>query len=335
MSDEFCSSIPGTCVELCASHVACMRQILCERETTGNCDELSQCDNDEEFPESCKNECSVYAPCFICENSCDFAGDEECDDGGDGSAYNACPPGSDCRDCGARVVERHRSPPPTPDSANSFIPCEWTPSSCRVCEPHAKCLQYIYCALTGADVCEHIGAYSGMCADAPRVCLTQCALFSHCFICEDTCDFNTDSECDDGGQGAEFASCPPGSDCTDCGPRGSSFLDWATPSPPMPLAPPPDPYLPPPSAPPSPLPPLLPTLSPSMHPLSKSTGMDGGAVFGVILLIMAGIGGIGYAVLWYRRRQRRMAESLTRQTISTQLDTSAPLESNARYVPPT
>ena len=43
------------------------------------------------------------------------------------------------------------------------------------------------------------------------------------------CGYTGDGDCDDGGPGAEFASCSLGTDCTDCGPRV------------MPLAPPPQP----------------------------------------------------------------------------------------------
>ena len=38
-------------------------------------------------------------------------------------------------------------------------------------------------------------------------------------LCDDTCYFSTDSECDDGGPGAAYAACELGSDCTDCGAR--------------------------------------------------------------------------------------------------------------------
>ena len=37
--------------------------------------------------------------------------------------------------------------------------------------------------------------------------------------CTETCSFASDGGCDDGGPGAEFASCSLGTDCTDCGPR--------------------------------------------------------------------------------------------------------------------
>ncbi|XP_070543162.1 extracellular serine proteinase-like [Ptychodera flava] len=38
----------------------------------------------------------------ICENTCRYANDGECDDGGDGSLYSICAYGSDCGDCGIR-----------------------------------------------------------------------------------------------------------------------------------------------------------------------------------------------------------------------------------------
>ena len=37
-----------------------------------------------------------------CSETCDYAGDGECDDGGPGSAYADCSYGSDCTDCGTR-----------------------------------------------------------------------------------------------------------------------------------------------------------------------------------------------------------------------------------------
>jgi len=37
--------------------------------------------------------------------------------------------------------------------------------------------------------------------------------------CGNTCRFASDNDCDDGGPGAEFSTCPFGTDCVDCGPR--------------------------------------------------------------------------------------------------------------------
>lgn len=40
--------------------------------------------------------------CIVCEDSCTFAGDGACDDGGERSEYNVCAYGTDCADCGSR-----------------------------------------------------------------------------------------------------------------------------------------------------------------------------------------------------------------------------------------
>lgn len=44
-------------------------------------------------------------PGTSCSNTCDFARDAECDDGGPGSLTDLCALGSDCFDCGARDVD--------------------------------------------------------------------------------------------------------------------------------------------------------------------------------------------------------------------------------------
>lgn len=36
------------------------------------------------------------------DDSCSYAGDADCDDGGPGSEFNACSPGTDLTDCGSR-----------------------------------------------------------------------------------------------------------------------------------------------------------------------------------------------------------------------------------------
>ncbi len=38
----------------------------------------------------------------LCSNTCAFASDGDCDDGGSGSEFNICDLGTDCNDCGAR-----------------------------------------------------------------------------------------------------------------------------------------------------------------------------------------------------------------------------------------
>ena len=37
----------------------------------------------------------------VCDNTCSYPGDGDCDDGGPGAQYSACDPGTDCHDCAA------------------------------------------------------------------------------------------------------------------------------------------------------------------------------------------------------------------------------------------
>ena len=41
-------------------------------------------------------------PAVSCTNTCSYAGDGDCDDGGPGSDFSLCPLGTDCTDCGPR-----------------------------------------------------------------------------------------------------------------------------------------------------------------------------------------------------------------------------------------
>ena len=107
---------------------------------------------------------------------------------------------------------------------------------------------------------------TGACQTSPEFCMTECLRYAHCFLCTNTCTFGGDQECDDGGSGAEYAECPAGSDCDDCGVRGGHVHVTSTPKPPMPVISPtlvsPPPPLP---RPPSPTWPITspPPLSPS------------------------------------------------------------------------
>lgn len=53
-------------------------------------------------------------PPGICDDSCRYANDGECDDGGDDAHFWLCPHGSDCTDCGARSFPPPQSPPMPP-----------------------------------------------------------------------------------------------------------------------------------------------------------------------------------------------------------------------------
>jgi len=53
------------------------------------------------WPYHCVDHCSQNE-CEPCSNSCRYASDGGCDDGGPGSVYNFCFLGADCQDCGPR-----------------------------------------------------------------------------------------------------------------------------------------------------------------------------------------------------------------------------------------
>eukprot|EP00966_Prymnesium_polylepis_P326724 7382627-Prymnesium_polylepis.1 len=56
-----------------------------------------------------------------CTDACQYPQDGICDDGGLGSQYNACPLGSDCTDCGVRII-----PPPSPPiPAGLYVECRF------------------------------------------------------------------------------------------------------------------------------------------------------------------------------------------------------------------
>jgi hypothetical protein len=44
-------------------------------------------------------------PLEACSNTCQYANDGECDDGGQGSVTSLCPCGTDCADCGQRNAD--------------------------------------------------------------------------------------------------------------------------------------------------------------------------------------------------------------------------------------
>merc|ERR1712098_657785 len=43
------------------------------------------------------------------------------------------------------------------------------------------------------------------------------------YSCLDTCTYDGDGQCDDGGSGSMYSLCTYGTDCTDCGYRYSSY----------------------------------------------------------------------------------------------------------------
>jgi len=103
----------------------------------------------------------------VCQNTCVFANDQVCDDGGPGAAYTECTVGSDCADCGLRLddspppsVLAPPPPPPPPPSTSSLptppppppgVGCDPTPTSATCAD---TCPQLCsLCACRGCDAC--------------------------------------------------------------------------------------------------------------------------------------------------------------------------------------
>lgn len=139
-----------------------------------------------------------------CFDTCGYASDGDCDDGGSGSEYSACTRGTDCTDCGVRA--RLKSPPPSAQSTPPPLP---TPT---------------------------FAAGSPNPLPPPR---PPGATVST--MCSDSCWYASDNDCDDGGSGSEFSACTFGADCTDCGPRTQTFEALPPPLPSPPPLPPPNP----------------------------------------------------------------------------------------------
>ncbi len=55
----------------------------------------------------------------LCDDTCRWAGDGECDDGGEGSLYSVCALGTDCGDCGPREAP---TPPSNPGEPGPGVP---------------------------------------------------------------------------------------------------------------------------------------------------------------------------------------------------------------------
>ena len=110
-----CEDIPYTCVRDCSEYAPCFVVEYCMSvsDEPGVCDTLSHSlyntyqDDCRSIPEECQESCETYYHCFqcheLCEDSCVFGGDNECDDGGFDSMYSACSDGTDCQDCGYRL----------------------------------------------------------------------------------------------------------------------------------------------------------------------------------------------------------------------------------------
>ena len=132
-----------------------------------------------------------------CTETCNYASDGFCDDGGPGSQYNDCSVGTDCTDCGPRSS----LPPPQPQTGGACTEtCNYAADA--DCDDGGLGAEYTDCA------------YGTDCTDCgPRLAPPPQPQTGG--ACTETCTYAADAWCDDGGPGAAFTECAYGTDCTD------------------------------------------------------------------------------------------------------------------------
>ena len=257
-----------------------------------------------------------------CLNTCRFASDGDCDDGGAGGEYHSCTPCTDCEDCGPRAM-----------------------GSCYQPGGHAGLSPFLSPPPPTAS---------------PRAAPPSPPMPPASAGCSNSCFFASDGECDDGGAGAEFPVCTPCTDCDDCGPRDASGAAACPLSPPsvspssassspLPLSPSSSSTgahaggMQPPSSSHA-LPPHAPPLATQLaaqhipaHPDADGGGGGGGAGWLVTLTLLTGLGMGGGGLYWRRLRTRRqgahsadgsLSPSSTRYRSHVDDGFSAPLRMN-------
>ena len=150
-----------------------------------------------------------------CTETCVYASDGDCDDGGPGAEFTNCSLGTDCTDCGPRSSHSHTPHSHTPHSHSP------TPSHSHTPHSHAPTPSHSHTPHSHFPMpwLSHFPPSPPFFIIAPP---------SPPFVsCENTCVTANDGACDDGGEGSEnryeFRTCQLGSDCNDCGPRDQGF----------------------------------------------------------------------------------------------------------------
>ncbi|MBN2196486.1 MAG: lamin tail domain-containing protein [Polyangiaceae bacterium] len=103
--------------------------------------------------------------------------------------------------------------------------------TCLPSDTGASCLSTVADGTTN-DLCTEpetpLCAPGFGCDARTRRCARFCTLdTTDCSLCSNTCETARDGVCHDGGRGADGASCPLGTDCADCGPRGGDCIEPA------------------------------------------------------------------------------------------------------------
>ena len=190
-----------------------------------------------------------------CADTCYFASDGYCDDGGPGADYSFCDAGTDCTDCGAGGSAAASDEDSDADGAGadgagadgSSDAADGCTETCLYasdggCDDGGPGAEYSICAL-GTD-CTDCGPRAASASPSPQLpdedsdSIEADSDSSEADLCTQTCWYASDGACDDGGCGADFSICDIGTDCTDCGPRASAAAS-ACPSSTSPPQPPP------------------------------------------------------------------------------------------------
>ena len=140
-------------------------------------------------------DCSGGDETGLCDDSCIYSDDGVCDDGGPNASYSVCDFGSDCTDCGARSDADsdgyYDDEGGVPLNSNLELDCDDSQAS----------------------------VYPGA-TEVPDDGIDQdCTGADLLTLCDNSCSYANDGDCDDGGPNSDYSFCALGTDCGDCGDR--------------------------------------------------------------------------------------------------------------------
>jgi hypothetical protein len=161
----------------------------------------------------------------VCDDSCASARNGTCDDGQNWNNA-ACSPGTDCTDCGLPDPDFNLCADGVDNDGNGVRDCDE-----EACEAAPMCLiqeqtedEGPFGAIACLDSFDNDGDGLVDCEDPD--CEEECVEFGSepdhpdsPTGCDETCQYSSDGECDDGGPGSDYHECGLGTDCADCGSR--------------------------------------------------------------------------------------------------------------------
>ena len=170
-----------------------------------------------------------------CENSCAYANDGSCDDGGEGAEYSSCELGTDCSDCGPRAGKGGASRVGIEPHQQEKATRKMNKGTTQIAEVKTDDMPSTDDSALGNHELKAP-------KQDPFVDNGKQGLFSETWeddangfdyikstdtdedlidkYCNNNCKYASDGICDDGGSGSKSQVCKFGSDCADCGNRG-------------------------------------------------------------------------------------------------------------------